>query len=80
MKAKLEFDLERPGDVESFNRCGKAADMANVLFQFSYNVKKSVENSIEDKLLTPYEAVDLVYEKFNNLMQESNINLDELIT
>lgn len=80
MKATLEFDLDNPDDRESHLRCLKATDMACVLFEFMINSRKRIayklyEEASKDKIL-----LDIVYEEFDNLIEEHNININELIS
>jgi hypothetical protein len=78
MKAKLEFDLDDFDDRMSHMRCVKSTDMASILFEMSTNARKRIimgsENGEEY-----YKGVDDVFNKFRELMEEHNINIDELI-
>jgi len=67
-----------------FERCIKSTDMAIVLFDVIYNYKKSLEYDIEKKeedgkTLTPYEVLDMFFEKFNNDLSRRGIDIDNLI-
>lgn len=84
MKARLEYDLNDPDDTASHLRAVKSLDLALILWDFNYNAKKSIEYDIEDKLnkgekLSPYDAVDLVFNKFHELLNERGIIIDDLI-
>jgi hypothetical protein len=76
-KAILEFDLNDLDDRLDHKQCIKANDMACVIWEFTYNTKKSTEHVIEGK--DGYEVLDLIYDKFFRLLEEHNINIDELI-
>jgi len=83
-KGKLEFDLSDFDDKMEFERCIKSTDMAIVLFDVIYNYKKSLEYDIEKKeedgkTLTPYEVLDMFFEKFNNDLSRRGIDIDNLI-
>lgn len=79
MKAVLEFDLNNPEDVEAHLRCVKSIDMACVLFEFTINSREKIAQKIYDKpsSKTP---LDIVYEEFNSLLEQHNINIEELIS
>jgi len=78
-KATLEFDLNDPDDVQAHLRAIKALDMALVLWQLALNTKKNVYNEIEFKNINAYEAVDLVFERLQEEMDDYGINIDQLI-
>ena len=79
-KAILEFDLNDPDDTMAHLRAVKSLDMALVLWEMAYNAKKSIKYDIEGKKIEcPYEAVDMVFEKLWEELNEHGINLDELI-
>jgi len=73
MKAILEFNLDEPDDRMAHLRCIKSTDMAIVLFDIVYNLRKEIENIDTD------EKLDLFYDKLNAIMEEQGINIDELI-
>jgi hypothetical protein len=80
MKAVLEFDLNDRDDDMAHKRCIKALDMALVIWDFTYNSKKTLKSKIEtDKITDPYEVLDLVYQHFNELCNEEVVNIDSLI-
>jgi len=74
MKAILEFNLDEPDDRMAHLRCIKSTDMAIVLFDIIYNLRKEIEN------IDTYEKLDLFYDKLNAIMEEQGINIDELIS
>ena len=78
-KAILEFDLNEPDDIMAHKRATKATDMAVALWEISYNTKKSVEWSLEDKGYDKSEVLDLLYDRINAILEEHNIRLDDLI-
>ena len=80
MKAKLIFKL--PKENEEYMRCVKATDMASVLWEFGSNCRKKIEWDLEDKKETVgvFDAVDVCFEKFYQLLQEHNIDINELYT
>jgi len=74
MKAILEFNLDEPDDRMAHLRCIKSTDMAIVLFDIVYNLRKEIENIDTD------EKLNLFYDKLNAIMEEQGINIDELIS
>lgn len=78
-KAILEFDLNDQDDSMAHMRAVKALDMASVLWDMAYNTKKSIHYEIEFKNLSAYEAVDRVFEKLWQELNERGINLEDLI-
>jgi hypothetical protein len=78
-KAILEFDLNDPDDQMAHMRAVKALDMALVLWEIAYNTKKGIKNEIEFNKIDAYEAVDKVFEKLWEEMNEHGINLDDLV-
>ena len=79
MKAILEFNLDDNSDEMAHKRCIKALNMSLVLWDMSYNVKKECERELDCKEMTAYEMLDLVFQKYNDLMDENNIQPDSLI-
>jgi hypothetical protein len=80
MKAILEFNMDDAEDIQAHLRCVKATDMALVLWELYYNSKKTLENELEDKDIDSFETLDLVFSRFNSLLEEHDINPDKLIT
>ena len=78
-KGILEFDLNEPDDILAHKRAVKATDMALALWDITHNTKKGLEWSMEGKEIDKYEALELVYEKIYQILEEHNIKLDDLI-
>jgi len=83
-KGTLEFDLTDADAKQAFMRAIKSLDMAFVLFEFAHNTKKQIEQNFEYNesggvFISNYQALDKVFEEFNELMDKHNINLEELI-
>ena len=81
MKAILEFDLNDNDDLMAHLRAIKALNMAIALHEIVYNTKKSLKNEVEFKNAdcTPYEAIDLVFDRIHEILTEESIIIDELI-
>jgi cell fate (sporulation/competence/biofilm development) regulator YmcA (YheA/YmcA/DUF963 family) len=78
-KATLEYDLSDPDDVMEHKRAVKSLDMALALWEIVHNTKKGLEWSMEGKEIDKYDALELVYEKIHEILNDHNINTDELI-
>jgi hypothetical protein len=78
-KATLEYDLSDPDDVMAHLRAVKSLDMAMALWDIVHNTKKGLEWSMEGKEIDKYDALELVYEKIHEILNDHNINTDELI-
>ena len=70
MKAILKFDLEDAEDQMAHMRCIKSVDMAIVLFEVQNNLRRGFEES---------DQLEEFYQKFSDLMDDNNINLNDLI-
>jgi hypothetical protein len=77
-KAILEYDLNEIDDIIAHYRSVRATDMALSLFQFGNNTKDIFEDNI-DKYETKEDLLDAVYEKFWEVLEEHDINLNKLI-
>jgi hypothetical protein len=78
-KAKLIYDLNEPDDIMAHKRAVKSFDMALAIWNITHNTKKSLEYSMDGKEIDKYEALDLVYEKIYEILDEHDIKIDELI-
>jgi molecular chaperone GrpE (heat shock protein) len=78
-KAKLEYDLNDADDSMAHKRAVKSLDMALALWDITHNTKKALEWSMEGKEIDKYDALDMVYEKIYEILEEHNIKLDDLI-
>ena len=79
MKAILEYDLNDMDDSMSHLRAIKSLDMALVLWEIAYNVKKQMLYKIEEKGLDAHDAIEEIYKIFWEQINDRCINLDELI-
>ena len=78
-KATLEFDLNDSDDMIAHLRAVKSLDMAMALWEIVHNTKKGLEWSMEGQEIDKYDALELVYQKIHEILDEHNINTDELI-
>ena len=86
MKATLEFDLNDSEDLRDYTRINKSLDMAMALWEITHNTKKGISYQLEgtkkdgsEYEYTPYDVLDLVYDKIYEILEENNINIDKLI-
>ena len=78
-KAKLIYDLNEPDDIMAHKRAVKSFDMALAIWNIIHNTKKGLEWNMDGKEINKYEALDLVYEKIYEILDEHDIKIDELI-
>ena len=78
-KATLEYNLSDPDDVIAHKRAIKSLDMAMALWDIVHNTKKGLEWSMEGKEIDKYDALELVFEKIHEILNDHNIITDELI-
>jgi hypothetical protein len=79
MKAVLTFDLNDVDESIAHLRCVKSEALMSAIHTFHYNTKKRLMNLVEEKGLSEYEAVELVFDEFELLMSDHNIIISELI-
>ena len=78
-KAKIEFDLNDPDDKMAHLRAVKSLDLALAVWSIVHNTKKGLEWSMEGKEMDKYDALEMVYDKIYEILDEHNIKIDELI-
>jgi hypothetical protein len=78
-QAIIKYDLNDVDDSMAHKRAVKSLDMALALWDITHNTKKSLEWGMEGKEMDKYEALDMVYEKIYEILDEHNIKLDDLI-
>ena len=78
-EAILKYDLNDTDDAMAHMRAVKSLDMALALWELLNNSKRTLERAMHEKEMDKYEALDMVYERIYELMDEHNIKLDDLI-
>jgi hypothetical protein len=78
-EAILKYDLNDTDDAMAHMRAIKSLDMALALWELLNNSKRTLERIMHEKEMDKYEALDMVYERIYELMDEHNIKLDDLI-
>jgi len=83
MRASLEFNLDDFDlqDKKALARCLKAEDMANVIFEIVYNLKKKCTWELEalEADSDKWDGLEVVMRNLLQLIEENGINIDELI-
>lgn len=81
MKATLEFNLDDHDDRLAHMRCVKALDMSLALWEIKYNLKRKLENPClgqeQDEIY--FKALDTIFDKICDEMNDRGINLDDLV-
>ena len=78
-EAILKYNLNDADDSMAHMRAIKSLDMALALWELLNNSKRTLERTMHEKEMDKYEALDMVYERIYELMDEHNIKLDDLI-
>lgn len=80
MKATLKFNLLDVDDRQAHLRCVKANDMTSVLWKFTRNSRKTIEQEFENQEQTfdAFDGIERCFEHFYKLLEENSINVDEL--
>ena len=60
-------------------RCIKAEDMAFVLFEFTINTRKICEREADSEEMDSYAMLDYVFDRWNKLLDEYNIQPENLV-
>jgi hypothetical protein len=75
----LKYDLDDFDDRMAHLRAVKSLDMAMALWDITHNTKKGLEWSMEGKEIDKYEALEMVFDKIYEILEEHNIKMDDLI-
>ena len=80
-KARLEFDLNDHDDKMAHLRAVKSLDMALVIWKMTSNAKKECYRIAEGKELKgeAVDHIDLVFQKFYEILEEHSICIDDLV-
>jgi hypothetical protein len=79
MKVTVEYDLDDydKNDKMKLEMAMQAENMHWALFEFGYNTRKSIEWELDNKELSKYEVLDLVFEKFGEILENHHIDLSK---
>jgi hypothetical protein len=75
----LKYDLDDFDDRMAHLRAVKSLDMAMALWDITHNTKKGLEWSMEGKEIDKYEALEMVFDKIYEILEEHNIKMDDLV-
>lgn len=80
-KVKLIFDLSKEGDTQEYLIASKAIEMSSIIWQFLRNSRKNIEWKIENSSeeLDAFDAIELCFERFGELLEEHDVNIDKLV-
>lgn len=83
-KATLEFNLDDSDDRMAHLRAIKSTDLALVIWEFEYNLRKRVERELESKEfkneeVSNYDVIDICMENVIRTIRDHNIDIDDLI-
>ena len=78
MEANLTFNLNTLADEARHYQCVHSEEMALVLWEIANNLRKRVEWDVESRLDNP-DPIDVVFDMINELIINSNININKLI-
>ena len=80
MKAILEFNFDDENLTDEFShyRCIRSLDMAMALWDIKQS-KKGLEYSLDGKELDKYEVLDLIFDKFYEILDDNNLSIDKLM-
>lgn len=83
-KATLEFDLNDSDDRMAHLRAVKSTDLALVIWELEYNLRKRLERELEAKEykneeVNNYDVIDICMENVIKTIRDHTIDIDDLI-
>ena len=79
MKANLTFDLTNEDDIVSFKRASKSNEMALAIYEFQYHTMFKIQNDTDIESFDREELIGYIFEIFEGIIEENNINIDDLV-
>ena len=79
MKAILEFDLNDMDDRLDHLRCVKSLDMALVLWDIVYNMRKGAESEAAENDLNAFDVIDKIFDRICDKLDEQGVIIDDLV-
>jgi hypothetical protein len=77
MRVIYEFHIDNEDDLIRYRRCVEVDELCSALHEFAYNSKKGM--LVEAGMCADaYDAVDMVYERFWDILNQHNVNIDKL--
>jgi hypothetical protein len=79
MKVTVEYDLDDydKNDKMKLEMAMQSENMYWALREFGYNTRKTIEWELDNKELTDYDVLDLVFEKFGEILEYRYIDLSK---
>jgi len=80
--ATLTFDLNEPDDVQAHLRCVKSTDMAIVIWDIIYEIRKRTERQLESQETSTdaeFKLHEKIFEEIYDTLNERGIKIDDLI-
>jgi hypothetical protein len=74
-KVIIKLDLKREADLRDYNLFNNANGMFDALFEISYNLRKKIKYQFDGD---DNGALDLVFEKIAEILEENNVIIDKL--
>lgn len=81
--ATLTFDLTDTDDRQEHLRCVKSLDMALVIWDIVYEIKKRTERQLENSETSTdaeFQLHEKIFEEIHDTLNERGIKIDDLIT
>ena len=78
-KAILEFDLSNPEDANDYKRANKALSMAIALWDIDQYLRAQTKYAPDSMSEEAYNALSEAREKFYQILNERDINIDEIL-
>ena len=78
-KAILEFDLSNPEDANDYKRANKALSMAIALWDIDQYLRAQTKYAPDSMSEETYNALSEAREKFYQILNERDINIDEIL-
>lgn len=83
MIVEIKLDLDKEDDLLFYNRMKIMDGVYNAMFQITHNMKKRILNepefSYQCKDFDKYDAVDYVFEKIHEELNENGVNKESFI-
>jgi hypothetical protein len=83
MIVEIKLDLDKEDDLLFYNRLKMVDGTCNAIFEISHNMRKRILNELEFsnqcKNFNKYDAVDYVFEKIHEELNENGVNINLFI-
>ena len=77
--ATIKFDLSDIEDLNDFKRMLSADDAISILWELTHNKRKQLSYKLDtENWMNRYEALDMVFDEINEMVEDEGLNLEEL--